>query len=280
MSELPWNKRWVKLFDRRVWRFDSSFKPWAHEPTFARKKSRPMSPWFYVNLPEDEGLLAKMRRSTILSQHFLSTCRSYVFTGGLGNEAFWGADLTRYKYFWLPPQNIFGFEYLEDLVSLTSLVPMNFISPYVPSYHRRFFPEYGLAEYETAPSPPLEISFAARSSPIDSPIFFMLMIEPAPKKVPYTFFTPSFHYQQFSDQDPPEVDEVEGSASSSWKQRLANFTHPREEEEVDYIYDWRYDHEKTVISPDSLRRIRWKHVFRDAPISYRRERRPLRLSWK
>ena len=93
----------------------------------------------------------------------------------------------------------------------------------------RFYPEHGLAEYETAPSPPLELSFAIRSNPIDSPTFFMMMIEPAPKKVPYTFFVPSFHYQQFHEEDPPEVDEIEGSASSSWKDRLDVFTHPREE---------------------------------------------------
>ena len=103
------------------------------EPVLKRKRSRPVSPWFYVNLPEDKGLLAKMRRSTVLAQHFLSICRSYVFTGGLGNETFWGDDLARYKYFWLPPQNILGFEYLEDLVSLIPYVPTKFISPYVPS---------------------------------------------------------------------------------------------------------------------------------------------------
>ena len=108
----------------------------------------------------------------------------------------------------------------------------------------------------------------------------MLMIEPAPKKVPYTFFMPSFHYQQFPEEDPPEADEIEGSASSSWKHRPAIFTHPREEEEVDYIFNWRYDHERTVISPKSMKRLRSKHVFRDALISYRREKRPLMLTWK
>ena len=133
----------------------------------------------------------------------------------MGNETFWGDDLARYKYFWLPPQNILGFEYLEDLVSLIPYVPTKFVSPYIPSYHIRFYPEYGLAKYETAPSPQLELSFAMRSNPIDSPTFFMLMIEPVPKKVPYTFFMPSFHYQQFPDEDPPEEDEIEGSASSS-----------------------------------------------------------------
>ena len=119
-----------------------------------------------------------------------------------------------------------------------------------------------------------------RSNPIDSLTFLMLMIEPAPKKVPYTFFVPSFHYQQFLDEDPLEEDEIEGSASSSWKDRLAIFTHPREEEEVAYIFNWRYDHERTVISPESMKRLRSNHVFRDASISYRREKRPLMLTWK
>ena len=150
----------MKLFDRRVWRYDPTAKPWTFEPVLERKRSRSVPPLFYVNLPEDEGLLAKMRRSTVLAQHFLFTCWSYVFTDGLGNETFWGDDLTRYKYFWPPPQNILGFEYLEDLVSLIPYVPTKFISPYVPSYHRHFYPEHGLAEYETAPSPPLELSFA------------------------------------------------------------------------------------------------------------------------
>ena len=225
-------------------------------------------------------MLASMRRSTVLAQHFLSTCRSYVFTSGLSNETFWGDDLARYKYFWPSPQNILGFEYLEDLVNLIPYVPTKFVSPYVPSYHRRFYPEYGLAEYETAPSPPLELSFTMGSNPIDSPIFFMLMIAPAPKRVPYTFFMPSFHYQQFPDEDPLESDEIKGSVSSSWKHRLAIFTHPREEEDVDYIFNWRYDHEITVIFPESMKRLRSKHVFRDAPILYRREKSLLRLTWK
>ena len=106
------------------------------------------------------------------------------------------------------------------------------------------------------------------------------MIEPTPKKIPYTFFVSSFHYQQFPDEDPPEVDETEGSASSSWRDRLAVFTHPREEEEVDYVFKWRYDHERTVISPELMNRLRSKHVFRDALISYRREKSLLRLTWK
>ena len=76
-------------------------------------------------------------------------------------------------------------------MSLIPYVPTKFISSCKPSYHRRFYPEYGPAEYETAPSPSLELSFTIRSNPIDSPTFFMLIIEPAPKKVPYTFFAPS-----------------------------------------------------------------------------------------
>ena len=159
-------------------------------------------------------------------------------------------------------------------------MPTRFISTYVPSYHRRFYLEYGFAEFETTPSPLLELSFTIGSNPIDSPIFFMLMIAPAPKRVPYTFFMPSFHYQQFPNEDPLEADEIEGSASSSWKDRLAIFTHPREEEEVDCIFKRRYDHERTVISPESMKRLRSKHVFWDAPISYRRDKRPLMLTWK
>ena len=159
-------------------------------------------------------------------------------------------------------------------------MPTKFILPHVPSYHRRFYPEYGLSEYETAPSPPVELSFTIRSNPIDSPTFFMMMIEPAPKKVPYTFFMPSFHHQQFPDEDPSGADEIEGSASSSWKHRLVVFTHPHEEKEVDYIFNWRYDNERTIISPESMKRLRSKYVFRDVPISYRREKRPLMLTWK
>ena len=267
----------MKLFNRRVWRYDPTSKPWTFEPVLERKRSRSASPWFYVNLPADEGLLARMRRSTVLAQHFLSTCRSYVFTGGLGNEAFWGCNLARYKYFWLPSQNIFGFDYLEDLISEP---PTKFVSPCVPSYHRRFYPEHGLAEYETAPSPSLDLSFAIRSNPVDSPNFFMMMIEPAPKKIPYTFFAPSFHYQQFPDVDPPEMDEIEGSASLNWRDRLTVFVHPREEEEVDHIFKWRYNHERSVMSPELMSQLRSMHVFRDAPISYRREKSLLRLTWK
>ena len=277
VSDCPWNKRWVKLFDRRVWRYDPTAKPWTFEPVLERKRSRSVPPLFYVNLPADEGLLARMRRSTVLAQHFLSTCRSYVFTGGLGNETFWGSNLARYKYFWPPPQNVLGFDYLEDLISE---VPTKFVSPHISSYHRRFYPEHGFAEYETAPSPSLELSFALRSNPIDSPNFFMMMIEPAPKKIPYTFFVPSFHYQRFPEEDPPEVDENEGSVSSSWRDRLSAFVHPREEEEVDHVFKWRYVHERTIISPELMSRLRSIHVFRDAPISYKREKNLLRLTWK
>lgn len=216
----------------------------------------------------------------MLAQHFLSICGSYVFTGELGNETFWGDDLVRYKYYWLLPQNILGFEYLEDLVSLFPYVPTKFISPCEPSYHRHFYPEHGPAEYETTLSPSLELSFTIRSNPIHSPNFFMLMIEPTLKKVPYMFFTPSFHYQQFPEEDPPEVVEIEGNASSSWKDRLAIFSYPREEEEIDHFFSWRYNHERTVISPESMKQIRSKHVFRDAPISYRRDKSLLRLTWK
>ena len=81
---------------------------------------------------------------------------------------------------------------MEDLVSL---LPVKFESASYPSYHKIFYPEYGLAEYDLSPSPPCDLSFAMQSNPVDSPTFFMLMIEPAAKKIPFTFFMPSFHYQ-------------------------------------------------------------------------------------
>ena len=57
-----------------------------------------------------------------------------------------------------------------------------------------------------------------------------------------------------------EAGEVREVGSSSWKARLAVFTHPREEEEeeeeeVDYIFPWRFDHEKSVISLEVMRRL-------------------------
>ena len=64
-----------------------------------------------------------------------------------------------------------------------------------------------------------------------------------------------------------EVGEVGEVDSSSWKAHLAVFTHPHEEEEVDYIFPWRFDHEKSIMSPEVMRRLRSKHVFQDALIS-------------
>ena len=147
-----------------------------------------------------------MRRSSVLAQHVLLICRSFVFTRGLGYKAFWGTDLTRYKYCWLPPQNILGFDYLEDLISRPLI---KFISSSFPSYHKRFYPEYGPSEYDLSPSSSTDLSFAMNSNPIYSLTFFMLMVEPAPKKTPFTFFTPSFHYQHFSNEEPLVASEVE-----------------------------------------------------------------------
>ena len=131
-------------------------------------------------------------------------------------------------------------------------MPIRFVASSVPSYHKRFYSEYGPAEYELVPSPSMDLSFAMRSNPIDSLSFFMLMVKPTPKKVSHTFFTSSFHYQHFLDEDPVEVDEVERGSSSSWKAHLVVFTHPREEKEVDYIFDGRYDHERTIMSPKMM----------------------------
>ena len=55
----------------------------------------------------------------------------------------------------------------------------------------------------------MDLSFVINNNPIDSPTFFMLMVEPPPKKIPYTFLTSSFHYQFYSDDELKEVGEVE-----------------------------------------------------------------------
>ena len=195
----------------------------------------------------------------------------------MGYEAFWRTDLSRYKYFWLPPQNIFEFDYLEDLINRP---PIKFILASFPPYHKGFYPDYGPSEYELAPSPSSDISFTINSNPIDSPTFFMMMVEPSLKKVPYTFFAPSFHYQFYLDDEPKEFGEVEEIDPSSWRGRLAVFTHPHEEKEIDHIFPWRYDHEKSTMSLGMMRSFRSKHVFRDAPILYIKEKHPLRLTWK
>ena len=102
----------------------------------------------------------------------------------------------------------------------------------------------------------------------------MLMIEPAAKKIPFTFFTPSFHYQQYLDEERMDSSEVETSSYSSWNTPLAESTHPCEGEEVDYIFAWRFDHERSVMSTEMKRKIRSKHIFRDPPILYQKSRQP------
>ena len=83
-----------------------------------------------------------------------------------------------------------------------------------------------------------------QSNPVDSPTFFMLMIQPAGKKIPFT----------------------------SWNSSLVEFTHPREEEEVDYTFVWRFDHERSIMSTERKRKIKSKHIFRDPPILYQKSR--------
>ena len=61
----------------------------------------------------------------------------------------------------------------------------------------------------------------------------MLMVEPPLKKIPYTFFTSSYHYQFFPNDEPDEIDEVEENDPSLWRAQLAVYTHPCEEEEID-----------------------------------------------
>ena len=102
-------------------------------------------------LSKDKELLTKMWRSTKLVEHLLSTCRTYNFIRGLGYEKFWGYDLRRYRYFWLPPQNFLGFDCLEDLVSCS---PIKFIpASSIPLFHKCFYSEHGPPEYELSPSP-------------------------------------------------------------------------------------------------------------------------------
>ena len=58
------------------------------------------------------------------------------------------------------------------------------------------------------------------------------------------------------------------------------FTHPREEEEVDYIFPWRLNHENFIQSVESKQSFRSKYSFRDAPILHWRRRQPLPLTQK
>ena len=101
---------------------------------------------------------------------------------------------------------------MKDLISH---LPIKFISDSFPSYHKRFYLEYGPSEYDLAPSHSTDLSFAINSNPIDSLTFFMLMVEPPPKKIPYTFFAPSFHYQFYPDDEPEEIGETEENNPSS-----------------------------------------------------------------
>ena len=80
----------------------------------------------------------------------------------------------------------------------------------------------------------------------------MLMVGPPSKKISYTFFTPSFHYQFFPDDKPEKVGEVKEIDPSSWKAHLAVFTHPHKEKEIDHIFPWRYNHEKSIMSPEMM----------------------------
>ena len=64
----------------------------------------------------------------------------------------------------------------------------------------------------------------------------MLMVEPPPKKIPYTFFIPSFHYLFYPYDESKEAGELEEAGLSSWRTRLTVFTHPREGEEIDYVF--------------------------------------------
>ena len=66
------------------------------------------------------------------------------------------------------------------------------------------------------------------------------MIEPPQEKVQFIFFTLSFHHRFYPDDEPGELD------PSSWKPWLAEFSHPHEEEEIDHIFPWRFNHEKFI----------------------------------
>ena len=77
----------------------------------------------------------------------------------------------------------------------------------------------------------------------------MLMVEPPPKKIPYTFFTPSFHYHFYPHGESEEADELEEAGPSSWRIHLVVFTYPHEGKVIDYFSPWRYDNEKSTLSP-------------------------------
>ena len=156
--------QWIKLFDRRVRRYDSDFKPLPHEFFIERKNQGQLPPSSICFFRRTR--LYYQGSECLLYWHniFLSTCRNFSFTEGLGYEAFWGSNLSQYKYFWLSPQNIFKFDYLEDLVSR---LPINFVSASYPSYHKHFYLEYGPLEYDLAPPYSTGLSFAINSNPMD-----------------------------------------------------------------------------------------------------------------
>ena len=225
---VPQKLRWVKLFDHQVRLYDPDFKPLPHEFGIERKKPRPASPWFYLIFLKDKALLSRMRRSTRLAEHFLSICRNYSFTEGLGCEAFWGSDLWRYRHFWLPPQDFLGYD-LDDLVSR---LPIKiFATSSIPSFHKWFYPEYGPLEFEISPLPSEDLTFTFNSNLVDSSTFFMLMIEPPQEKVQFTFFTPSFHHGFYPEDEPEKLEPgliMESSAcrvlsSSQRRRNWSNF---------------------------------------------------------
>ena len=88
---------------------------------------------------------------------------------------------------------------------LVSLLPIRFVSASIPSFHRHFYPEQGLLEYELMPSPLTDLSFNMNNNPIGSLMFFMLIIKPPPERIHYTFFTPSFHDQFYHIMSPKKM---------------------------------------------------------------------------
>ena len=130
-----------------------------------------------------------MQRSSKLVEHFVSTCRNCYFTSELGHETFWGFDVRQYRYFWLSPGGFFShkypdlpsggffeFDYSEDMIDRMKIKFIPSISTL--SFHCQHYPEHGLAEYNILPLPLSDLSFTWNSNLINSPSFFILMIEP------------------------------------------------------------------------------------------------------
>ena len=63
------------------------------------------------------------------------------------------------------------------------------------------------------------------------------MIKPPPEKVQFTFFRESYHRQFYPDDEPEEPE------PSSWKAQIAEYSHHHEEEEINHVFAWRFDHE-------------------------------------